>query len=299
MAIKQVRALINGTWYTLTPTGANTYTATVTAPGATSYNQTNGYYNVSVEATNEAGTVATTDGSVMNSLRLVVKEKIAPIITILTPTSGAYVTNNKQPVSFTITDESNGSGINLNTLVVKVEGTAVAANTLTRTAITNGYSVVYTPATALSDGSHTVTIAVSDNDGNAATQKSTSFKIDTVPPTLNVTAPVNDLITAIVSLVVRGTTNDSTSSPVTISVALNGSNQGNASVDSSGAFTKTITLVEGGNTIIVTATDSSGKTSSVTRTVTLDTSVPKVESAVIAPNPVDAGTTMVITVVVK
>ena len=299
MAIKQVRVLINGTWYTLTKTGTDTYTATVTAPGATSYSQSNGYYNVTVEATNDAGTKATTDGSAMNGLRLVVKEKVAPVITILSPSNDAFVTNNKQPVSFTITDESGGSGINLSSLVVKLDGTVVADSTLVKTAITNGYSVVYTPATALSDGSHTVTIAVSDNDGNAAVQKSTKYKVDTVPPTLNLTAPVNDLITAIVSLVVRGTTNDITSSPVTISVALNGSNQGNASVDSSGAFSKTVTLVEGGNTIIVTATDASGKTSSVTRTVTLDTSVPKVESAAIAPNPVDAGATMVITVVVK
>ena len=38
--------------------------------------------------------------------------------------------------------------------------------------------------------------------------------------------------------------------------------------------------------------------SSVTRNVTLDTSIPKVVSAAIAPNPVDAGATMIISVVI-
>lgn len=299
MAISKVRVQLNGTWYTLTSNGSNTYTATITAPGATSYNQGGGYYNVIAEVTNDAGTVATVDGSILDGLRLVVKERVAPVIAILSPTSGAYVTNNKQPVSFTVTDESGGSGININTLVVKLDGTAVAASTITKTAITNGYSVTYTPASVLSDGSHTVTITVSDNDGNAATAKSTTFKVDTVPPTLNVTAPANELIVSASPLVVRGTTNDGTSSPVTVTIKLNGTNQGNVTVESSGAFSKTITLAEGTNTIVVTATDAAGKSSAVTRTVTLDSSVPSVRSVSITPNPVDAGATMVITVVVE
>ena len=204
MAIASVRAQINGTWYTLTLSGTNTYTATITAPGSTSYTKTGGYYDVTVEATNTAGTVTTQNAAGLAALKLVVKEKVAPVITILSPTSGAAVTNNKQPVAFTIVDEAGGSGINLSSLVVKQDNTAVAASTIVSTAITNGYSVTYTPASALSDGSHTVTISVSDNDGNAATAKSTTYKVDTVPPTLNITAPANALVTNTASLVVRG-----------------------------------------------------------------------------------------------
>jgi hypothetical protein len=159
--------------------------------------------------------------------------------------------------------------------------------------------VTYTPATALSDGSHTVTITVSDNDGNAATAKSTTYKVDTVPPTLNISAPTNELVTNATSLVVRGTTNDTASSPVTVKMTLNGTDQGSVTVDSSGAFTKTLTLASGANTIVITATDAAGKASTVTRTVTLDTSKPVVKSATITPNPVDAGASMVISVVVE
>ena len=274
MAIASVRAQINGTWYTLTLSGTNTYTATITAPGSTSYTKTGGYYDVTVEATNTAGTVTTQNASGLSTLKLVVKEKVAPVITILTPTSGAAVTNNKQPVTFTIVDESGGSGINFSSLVVKQDSTAVATSTIVSTAIANGYSCTYTPASALTDGSHTVTINVSDNDGNAATAKSTTYKVDTVPPTLNITAPTNGLVTNTTSLVVRGTTNDTSSSPVTVKITLAGTDQGSITVGTDGSFSKTLTLANGTNTIVITATDAAGKTSSVTRTVTLDTSKP-------------------------
>lgn len=297
MAISQVRAKVNGTWYTLTlNSSTGKYEASITAPGATSYNQSGGYYNVTVEATNTAGTKGTADGSTMTGLRLVVKERVAPVITILSPSSGAYVTNSKQPVVFTIVDEDGGSGIDLNTLVVKQDGTAVSSGAIQTTAITNGYSVTYTPASALSDGSHTVTVDVSDHDGNAATRKSTTYKVDTVPPTLNVTSPADGLITATAALNVSGKTNDATSSPVTVTIKLNGVDQGSVTVGSDGTFSKSVTLAQGSNTIVVTATDAAGKSSSVTRTVTMDSSVPKVVSASITPNPVDAGATMIISV---
>ena len=299
MAISSVRAQINGTWYTLTLSGTNTYTATITAPGSTSFTRTGGYYDVTIEATNTAGTVTTQNASGLSSLKLVVREKVAPVITILSPTSGAAVTNNKQPVAFTIVDEAGGSGINLSSLVVKQDSTTVASSAITTTAITNGYSVTYTPASALSDGSHTVTITVSDNDGNAATAKSTTYKVDTVPPTLNITAPANGLVTNASSLVVRGITNDTTSSPVTVKITLAGTDQGSVTVGTDGSFSKTLTLANGSNTIVITATDAAGKASSVTRTVTLDTSKPVVKSATITPNPVDAGASMVISVVVE
>ena len=300
MAISSVRAQINGTWHTLTYDSASgAYTATITAPGATSYSQSGGYYNVTIEATNTAGTTVSTTGTTLSGLRLVVKETVKPVITILSPTSGAFVSNNKQPVIFNITDESGGSGIKLSSLVVKQDGTAVASTAIATTAITNGYSVTYTPASALSDGNHTVTINVNDNDGNAAAEKSTTYKVDTVPPTLNVIAPTAGLITNAASLAVRGTTNDSTSSPVTVKISLNGADQGAVTVDSSGAFSKAVTLAEGANTIVITATDSAGKTSTVTRSVTLDTSVPVIQSATITPNPANTGATVIISVVVK
>lgn len=287
MAIKTVKVTINGSEYSLTNSSGNTWTGTITAPGATSYNETDHEFPVTVTATNDAGTTASD-----SSYGLRVKETVAPVITITSPTSGARVVNNKQPIVFTVIDESGGSGVDISSLVVEQDGTAVASGIVT-TAVTNGYSVTYTPTTALSDGEHTVTVNCSDNDGNAAAAKTTTYTVDTVPPTLNVTSPADGLITNNASCVVAGVTNDATSSPVTLTV-----NGTAVTVGSNGAFNKTITLVEGANTITVVATDSAGKSSTVTRNVTLNTSSIVISNISITPNPVDTGETMVVSVTV-
>lgn len=297
MAIQTVRAQVNGTWHTLSYNSGNgRWEATITAPGATSHNQPNGYYNVTVEATNTAGTQATASGTTMEGLRLVVKETVAPVITIVSPSNGARVTNSNQPVTFTVVDEAGGSGVDLDSVVVKLDNVAVSAGEVTHSAVTNGYSFTYTPASPMGDGPHTVTVDASDNDGNAAAQKSTTFTVDTVAPSLNVTSPTEGLITNNASITVTGTTNDATSSPVTVTVQLNSQDQGSVTVEPNGSFSKDITLANGANVIVVTSTDQAGKSTSVTINVTLDTSVPQIVSATITPNPVDTGETMVISV---
>ena len=294
MAISKVRVQINGTWHTLTSTDGKTFTGTVTAPGATSYNNEGGYYDVTVEATNTAGSISTQNAAGLAGLKLYVREKVPPVITIISPSAGAYVANNKQTITFTVVDESGGSGVNFDSIKVKVDGVEVSG-----VGRVSNTQFSYTPPSALSDGNNTVTINASDNDGNNAVEKSVTFKVDTIPPTLNISAPTNELVTNAASLVLRGNTNDASTSPVTVKITLNGTDQGAVTVASDGTFTKTLTLKEGTNTIVVTATDAAGKASSVSRTVTLDTSLPAIKSATITPNPVDAGASMVISVVVE
>lgn len=67
-------------------------------------------------------------------------------------------------------------------------------------------------------------------------------------------------------------------------------------VGADGSFSKSLTLASGNNTITIVATDSAGKSSTVTRTVTLDTTAPTIKSVTLTPNPVDAGKTYVISV---
>ena len=50
-----------------------------------------------------------------------------------------------------------------------------------------------------------------DFDGNAAVQKSVVFKVDTVPPTLNITSPADGMVTNNTSITLIGKTNDITS----------------------------------------------------------------------------------------
>ena len=299
MAVKTTQAVINGQTYTLTYNeSTKKYEATVTAPSKSSYTQSGHYYPVTLKSTDEAGnttTVTTSDPTLGSALQLRVKEKVAPVITVTSPTAGAYITNSKPTIKWKVTDAD--SGVNPATIGITIDsGSKVTGDTITKTAVTGGYECTYTPSTALADGSHTIKFDATDFDGNAATQKSVTFKIDTVPPTLSVTSPTDKLVTNNAAVTVKGTTNDATSSPVKITIKLNSGAAESVTVGTDGSFSKALTLVAGSNTITVVATDSAGKSTTVTRTVTLDTVAPVIKSVTINPNPVDCGKTFVISV---
>ena len=299
MSVKSVQAIVNGQTYNLTlNSSTGKYESTITAPSVSSYKQSGHYYNIQIKATDNAGNITTKDASdttLGSSLRLVVKEKVAPVITITAPAASALIINNKPPITWTVTD--NDSGVNPDTIKLVIDnGTAITGTSITKTAISGGYNCSYTPTTALTDGSHTIKFDATDFDGNAATQKTSTFKIDTVPPALSITAPENGLTTNQAKVTVTGTTNDVTSSPVTVTIKLNSGAAESVTVGANGSFTKEITLANGSNTIIVTATDGAGKTTTVTRTVTLDTVAPTIGDITITPNPVDAGKTFVISI---
>ena len=271
--------------------------ATATAPANSSYNQSGHYYGVTVTATDDSGNqsvVSATSGDFQEDLRLVVKEKVAPTISITSPTSGAHITNNKPSIQFTVTDAD--TRVDPDTISIKIDNGSAITSGITKTASGKNYNCSYTPTTALGDGSHTVYINAKDHDGNAATQKTVQFTVDTVAPTLNVSSPTEGLKTNQSSLTVSGTTNDATSSPVTVTVKLNSGSAEQVTVQSNGSFSKQLTLASGENTIVITATDSAGKSASVTRHVTLDTGAPVFQSIELVPNPVDAGQTYIIRV---
>lgn len=302
MSVKTAKAVINGQTVTLTfNESTKRWEATVTAPARSSYTQEGHYYGVQITATDDAGnntTVNATHETLGPSLQLRVKEKVAPVIVITYPTASAMITNNKPVITWKITDDD--SGVNPDTIGITIDtGAKVTGEKITKKVVAGGYECSYTPDTALADGNHTVKIDASDNDGNAAVQKSVAFKVDTVAPTLSLTSPADNTVTNQASCTVSGITNDATSSPVTVTVRLNSGAVEPVTVDQSGKFTKTLTLAQGVNTITVVATDSAGKSTAVTRTVTLDTGAPVIRSVKITPNPVDAGATYVISVEIE
>lgn len=302
MAITSVRVQVNGVWTTLTVNNATgKWEGSITAPGASSFNLSGGYYPVLIEAVNSAGSVGTASPAELNSLKLVVRETVKPTITITSPGSGAYLTNAQQPILFQLRDEVGGSGVKISSLQLQMDGGTALSNTapgMSVVAAANGFDVTYTPQAALSDGSHTVTVNVSDNDGNTAVPVSRSFTVDTIPPVLNITNPANSFITASASLTLQGSTNDATSSPVSVAISLNGVNQGAVTVDAGGNFAKGMTLAEGDNRIVVTASDKAGKVSTTTISGVLDTTVPVIQSVTIGPNPADTGATLLISAVI-
>lgn len=185
MAISTVKAVINGVTHTLTlNSGTGKYEATVTAPSISSYNNNAGhYFPVSVTASDAAGNVATVtdaDPTLGASLKLKVKEKVAPIITITAPTAGARIISNKPSITWTVSDED--SGVNPDTISVSINAGAAITAGITKTLNGKAYNCSYITATALPDGENTVKVNASDYDGNAASVKSVSFIVDTVAP---------------------------------------------------------------------------------------------------------------------
>lgn len=301
MAIDNVKVTVNGTTVIATSNGDGTYSATFAAPNITSYNVNSGhYYPVTVIATNKAGTSTTVNDqtdTLGTYLRLRVKETTAPTITITSPTNSQYFGTATPSITFKVTDEANGSGVAISTLKIKVDA-ATYTNTssnVTVTNVTNGYNVTCIPST-LTDGSHSVQITVEDNDGNSAASSTINFITDTIAPTLSVTNPSsNGSYVSNAALTITGSTSDSTSGVPTIKITLNGADQGSVTV-SNGTFSKGVTLVNGANTIVVTATDKAGRVTTVTRTITLDSSSPVIASVVINPNPVGIGESYVVTI---
>lgn len=305
MPISTVTATINGSTVNLKDNGDGTYSATLSAPNRTSYNVNTGhYYPVTITATNTAGTSTVVDDtheSFGSYCQLRVKEVTAPTITVSKPTSNQYFATATPAIQFTVVDEANGSGVAISTLSIKLDSKTYTntSSGVKVTSITNGYSVEFVPTTALTDGEHNVTISVEDNDGNKATSTTIKFITDTVAPTLSISNPATDgTYTAESTLTVTGTATDSTSGTPTVTIKVNNNSAQTVTV-SNGTFSKAVSLVNGTNTIVVTATDKAGKTTTITRTIILDTSSPVIASINITPNPVNVGASYTVTVSVS
>lgn len=311
MAVSSVKATINGTEYTLTYNSSNgRYEATLTAPTQTSGSKNNGigpgvgaaaagkgYYPVTLVATDDAGnttTVDDTDPTLGESLRLEVKETTLPKTTITYPTNGAYITTSSPTLRFTASDSGSGLKGYIVFLDAGTSNEKMFDGLFSSDEIASAEREI--ELGVLSNGTHHVQVGCVDYDNPGAGMVGVTFTIDTVPPVLNITSPTDGLKTNVATVNLTGTTNDATSSPVTVTATLNGVDVGAITVGSDGSFSKAITLAEGSNTIAITATDSAGKTTTVTRTVTLDTGAPVFGAITVTPNPVNTGVSYTISV---
>ena len=259
MAITQVRAQFNGQWYMLTYNeDARAYQTTIT-PDTFSGGQPDGYYDVTVEATNDSGVVVTTDGGNLPGLRLVVRETIPPILTLVSPEAG-YVTTNTPAVTWTAQDNAGGSGIDPDSAMVKLDGKAVPAEQVSVTVGAGGtYTIAYTPGAALAEGPHTVQAVISDNDGNTATMEA-NYIVDTVPPALSALLSFEEVVADAYTVTITGQTNDATAPPVTMTVMDNGAVAGHPVVGPDGRFSILLNLEVGENNVTVVSKDGAGLT---------------------------------------
>lgn len=288
MALTSVRVQFNGTWYNMALNSATgNYEATITAPSTPQDD-----VPILVRAVNNTGYQAQAEASVD-----IKWEIVPPVVTITSPTAGSWYTNAQTPVAFTLTDNEGGSGVDLASLSFVLDGEALGSTSpgMACTASGNGYTCVYTPPEALSEGAHTVSITVSDAAGNVSNTAEVGWNIDTVGPNLGVTSPADGLVTNNPTLTISGTASDASSGLVRVTI------NGSPATVTERAFSQTVTMEEGQNEYTIVATDAVGHTSTVTRSVLLDTTPPEFVSVDIGPD-MDAeplGNSFIITVVMK
>lgn len=292
MAINKVSAIINGNIYDLSLNNeTGYYEADVVAPSETSYNYNSGhYYPITIRATDEAGNYSQIDDadySFGDALRLRVKEKIAPTIVISNPTESEIMSNVSPTINWTITDKE--SGVNPESIAINVDDSGDVKEEIVKTLITYGYQCEYQIKELLQDGTHTVKIKGSDNDGNESTNRVVTFVVDTTPPSLSIEFPVNNYVTNQSDITVHGKTSDVNAGIEKVTIKLNEDIEREIEFDSEGNFFAPIVIEEGTNTIIVKSYDKLGLSSSITRIVTLDITAPFIHTIEIVPNPVSTG----------
>lgn len=286
--IKEVYAMINGVKRVATYDAANrVYVVTADAPSESSWSQPNHVYGVTLHATDEANNIAQIgpdDPTYGQKLKIRVLEKTAPTATITSPTSGSVLGSATQTITFKLKD-AGGSGLNTSSVNLVVNNKKVTSGISYSSPESDGTVTGTYNATGLSDGQNTVSVAVTDNDGNKSATATVQFVISTAAPLLNVTSPADNIWTNSRKVTVAGTAAPGSNAVTLSAVTINGS----PVAVTSGSFSKEIDLVEGANTIRVVATDSLGKTTTVVRTVNLDTKAPIITDVVTEATTVDAG----------
>lgn len=174
-----------------------------------------------------------------------------PTVSITQPANNAVVGATTIGVSGTFADES---------------ATTVKVNGVSATIIGNTFNATV----PLNEGANTLTVTATDAAGNS-TNAARSVTRDTTRPALSLAQPADALVTKTAQLVVSGTVADATAVAVNVN--------GQSATVSGQSFTATLTLAEGSNPINVTATDAAGNSSTLSRSVVLDTVAPAVNVA--------------------
>lgn len=273
--------------------GMQEWSVDIPSGSESSYGQSNHTYPIELHAFDAAGNetiMYATDDTYGDQLNIRVLEKTKPVATIKSPTQGSVLGSATQDIVMELSD-SGGSGLNMASVIFKVNNIQVTQG-LTWSDGAGGKKTCTYHATNLSDGSNSVSLQVTDNDGNVSDVAEVTFVISTSAPTLNVTSPTEGLLTNSKKVTVSGTATAGSAAVTLSKVTINGEE---VAVGEGGTFSKEITLNEGANTISIVAEDSIGKTTKVDRHVTVDTEAPIISDVEAEATTVDANSTIHLT----
>jgi hypothetical protein len=214
-------------------------------------------HTVTATATDDAGNVTT-----IGPLRFTL-DKSKPVVTITNaedgnPFSAGALFAHAVRVRVRVTD------ITATTLAATLDGTSFD---LGAGAPQSDGSILYTPAPISGDGLRTLRVVATDRLQHASDPAIALFTIDTTPPAITVTKPLQNAIVSSPSVIVQGGSDDATTMTVADFVI---------TPDADKTFTAPgVLLLEGRNEIAITATDKAGNIGSSTLVINLDTRAPE------------------------
>jgi hypothetical protein len=261
-------------------------TAAAISGSTWSYTQpkVDGTYTYTITATDVAGKTT-------SLTRLVLLDSTPPTLTVTSPSSGGWVSTTSLSVTGVASD---GTGSGVSKVYVKADGLYVASTSTDHSAEdptvpANGWTLAggqtnWSAPLALSgEGRKTLWIKALDAAGNmtnaaGAVSSRVDFGLDLNPPTLTKTDGVGSLVNA--SFTFTGTTTDTNPAGLpTLAVSVDGGASQAVAV-TSGAWSYLITVdtsghtTDGNHTYVFTATDVANKTTTLSRTITVDTTPP-------------------------
>lgn len=249
---------VTGTVNDETPTSVTVNGLTATRSGsnysATATLATEGENTILVSAVDAAGN--RTDSS-----RVVIHDSQAPVITLTSPSDNSITNNATAAVTGTVSD--------ITTTTINVNGVP----------LTVGTGGAFSGTVTLTEGSNFVTVTGTDQAGNA-TSVARHVTLDTHPPVIAVSQPVDGLLTKQTTVALAGTVTDAT----TVTLLVNGTPVTVSAEDGSFSVPSTALANEGDNTFTFVATDAAGNSTTATRHVTRDTQPPTLTIAAPADN---------------
>jgi hypothetical protein len=252
---------------TLTPTGA-----TLTLSSVLGLSLADGPHQIEARVVDQAGNAMEAAPVTFGV------DTVAPTAAITSPLHQSFVGVAQPSVAFTLQDAAPSSGINTEFIRVFLDGVDITANATLTPGGEGALTATAAVAMPLSDGLHTLRVTAIDN-ANQQAEAISQFTVDTTPPVVTPAGPGNG--STIGASLTNGngtftltfsfvdidpsTTATCTSGPTSVSASPQG--EGHSCI---------LPIVEGLNTFAVTVTDSTGHSSTLTKTLILDTLVPGV-----------------------